>query len=76
MEDCGSIKEDFQMRPSGRTGSPTMVVMVDKSFKSPLFDGNGQSMDGTNEWEVVELQLRSHVATLASPLNNLTNFQF
>jgi hypothetical protein len=45
MEDSGSMRNDLEMRPSGRDGGRMMVVM-DESSKSPLLDGGGQSMDG------------------------------
>jgi hypothetical protein len=45
MEDIESIRNNLEMRPSGRDGGRIMVVM-DESSKSPLLDGGGQSMDG------------------------------
>ena len=45
MEDSGSIRNDLEIRPSGRIEGPTMVVM-DGSFKLPLFYGGGQFVDG------------------------------
>ena len=44
MEDSGSISNDLEMRPSGRNGGRTVVV-VDESSKSPLFDGGEQTVD-------------------------------
>ena len=41
MKDSGSIRNDLDMRPSGRNEIPTMMV-VDKFSKSPLFDSGGQ----------------------------------
>jgi hypothetical protein len=44
MEDSGSMRKDLEMCPSARDGDRTVVVM-DKSSKSSLLDGGGQSMD-------------------------------
>ena len=49
MEDSGSIRNDMEMHPSGNIEDLTVVVMVDKSSKSPLFDGGGQFVDGNEE---------------------------
>ena len=46
MEDSGSINNDLEMRPSGRDGGRTIVVM-DESSKSPLLDGGKQTVDDT-----------------------------
>ena len=48
MKDSGSIKNDLEMHPSGRNEGPKVVV-VDKSSKSPLFDGSGQYVDGNEQ---------------------------
>ena len=49
MENNGSLRNDLEMRPSGRNEGPTVVVVVDESFKLPLPDGGGQSMDGNEQ---------------------------
>jgi len=41
MENSGSIRNDLEMRPSGRYEGPSLVE-VDESSKSPLFDGGGE----------------------------------
>ena len=45
IKDSGSIKNDLAMHPNGRNGGSNVVVMMDESSKSTLFDGGGQSMD-------------------------------
>ena len=40
VENNGSIRNNFEMRVNGRNEGPMMVV-VDKSSKSPLFDDGG-----------------------------------
>ena len=49
MEDSGSIKDDVEMHLSGRNGGLSVVVMVNKSCKSPLFDGGGQTVYGNKQ---------------------------
>ena len=44
MKDSGSISNDLEMRPSGRNGGHTVVVM-DESSKSPLLDGGKETVD-------------------------------
>ena len=39
MEDCGSIRNDLERRPSERNEG-NMVEVVDESSKLPFFDGN------------------------------------
>jgi hypothetical protein len=53
MEDRGNIKNYLEMHPSERNESLAMVVVVvvDKYFKSPLFDGTGQFVDNNDEVE-------------------------
>ena len=46
IEYSGSIEKDLDMRPSGRNGSVTSVVMANEFSRSPLFDEGGQSVDG------------------------------
>ena len=48
MKDSGNIKNNLEMCKSGRNEGPT-VVMVDKSSKSPLFNGGRQFMNGNKE---------------------------
>ena len=50
MEDSGSIRNDLEMCPSERNEGP-MVVVVEESSKSPLFDGGGQFVDDNEEVE-------------------------
>ena len=50
MEDSDSIGNDLKMCLNGKNEGPMMVV-VDKSSKSPLFDGSGQFMDGNELME-------------------------
>ena len=38
-----------------------MVVVVDQSSKSPLFDGGGNPWMTMNKWEIMELQLKRHM---------------
>ena len=45
MEDSGGIKKNLEMGLSRGNEGPTVVVMVDESSKSPLFDGGGQSVN-------------------------------
>ena len=47
-EDSGSIRNDLEMRPCGRNEDP-IVVVVDKSSKLPLFDGDGQFVDDNEQ---------------------------
>jgi hypothetical protein len=54
MEDSGIIRVDLEMHPIGRNEGP-MVVVVDESSKSPLFEGGGQSVDGTKQVESKEV---------------------
>ena len=56
MEDRGSIRNVLEMRPSERNGGPAVVV-VNKYFKSPLFDGTGQFVDDNNEVEGNEVAI-------------------
>jgi len=44
MEDSGSMRNDLEMRPSGRIGG-RIVVVVDESSKPPLCDSGGQSVE-------------------------------
>ena len=44
MEDCGSIRNDLERRPSERNEG-NMVEVVDESSKLPFFDGNEQFVD-------------------------------
>ena len=39
----------MEMRPNGRNKGSTVVVVVDKSSKSPSFDGSGWFVDGNEE---------------------------
>jgi hypothetical protein len=48
MDDSGSIRNDMEMRPSGRNEGP-QVVVVDESSKVSLFDDNGQFVNGNEE---------------------------
>jgi hypothetical protein len=48
MEDNMNLKNDLEMRPSGRNEG-LLVVVVDTSSKLPLFDGGGQSMDDNEQ---------------------------
>ena len=45
MEKNGSIRNNLELHPSGRNKGP-MMVEVDESSNLPLFDGNGQFVDG------------------------------
>ena len=59
-EESESIRNDLEMRLSGRNKNPTVVV-VDESSKSLLFDGGGQFVDdnkriGGNRIAIVELR--------------------
>ena len=45
-EESGSISNDLEMRPSGRNGGQTVLVM-DESSKSPLLDDGKQTVDDT-----------------------------
>jgi hypothetical protein len=44
-EDSRSIRNDLEMRPSGRNGG-RMVVVVDESSKQPLLNDGEQSVEG------------------------------
>ena len=44
MKDRGSISNDLEMRPNGRDGGRTVVVM-DVSSKSLLLDGGKETVD-------------------------------
>ena len=49
MRDSKSIEDNLEMRSSRRNRGPMVVVMVDKSSKSTLFDSGGQSVDGNEQ---------------------------
>ena len=48
MKDSENIMNDLKMRLSGRIEGHMLVVM-DKSSKSPWFDGGGQFVDGNEQ---------------------------
>ena len=48
MKDSGSIRNNLEMRPSGRNEN-LIVVVVDKYSKSFFCDGGGQSLHGNEQ---------------------------
>jgi hypothetical protein len=44
IKDDGSIRNEMEMRPSERNEGLTVMV-VEKSYKSPVFDDDRQFMD-------------------------------
>ena len=77
MEDSGNINNDLDMRPNGRDGGRTIIVMDDTS-KSPLLDGEERANMAISEdplsWnETIKIDMKELMSNVRSSLHRMVH---